>query len=70
MKILTYSSLLLTILLLITSLQAHSQNTDNFKYPPSEAFTIHSQILQEDRKVNVSVPKFDSAEADIKLQNK
>ncbi|MGL4632019.1 MAG: alpha/beta hydrolase [Leadbetterella sp.] len=58
----TYSSLLLTILLLIATLQANSQNTDNYKYPPSEVLTIHSQILKEDRKVYVSVPKLDSAD--------
>lgn len=52
----------LLILFLLVALQAQSQSTETYKYPPSEVVTIHSKILNEDRKVYVHSPKVDSAD--------
>ncbi len=62
MKLLMYSFRCLTILFLFVALQAHSQNTETYKYPPSEIVTIHSKILNENRKIYVHCPKLDSAD--------
>ncbi len=62
MKLLTYSFRWLTILFLFVALQAQSQNTETYKYPPSEVVTIHSKVLNEDRKVYIHCPKLDSAD--------
>lgn len=51
-----------TTLYLFIALQAHSQTTETYKYSPSEVLTIHSKILNEDRKVYVHCPKLDSAD--------
>lgn len=50
------------ILFLFVALQAQSQNTETYKYPPSEVITIRSQILNEERKIYVHCPKLDSAD--------
>ncbi|MGL4632026.1 MAG: alpha/beta hydrolase [Leadbetterella sp.] len=50
------------IFLLFVTSHTKAQNTEAYKYPSSEVVTIHSQILKEDRKVYVSVPKLDSAD--------
>lgn len=47
---------------LLAALRAHAQTTDPFRYPPSEALTIYSSILNEDRKVYVHCPEADSAD--------
>ena len=52
----------LTILFLFAALQARCQNTETYKYPPSEIITIHSRVLNEDRKLYVHCPKADSAD--------
>ena len=57
-----YSIRCLTILFLFVALQAQSQNTETYKYPPSEILTIHSKILNENRKIYVHCPKLDSAD--------
>lgn len=57
-----YSFRWLMILFLFVALQAQSQNTETYKYPPSEVITIRSQILNEERKIYVHCPKLDSAD--------
>jgi predicted alpha/beta superfamily hydrolase len=57
MKLLTYSFSWLTILFIIVALQA--QNVETYTYSPSEVVTIHSKILNEDRKVYIHCPKSD-----------
>ncbi|TCC86970.1 alpha/beta hydrolase [Pedobacter frigiditerrae] len=52
----------LTILFLFVALHAQSQHTESYKYPPSEVVTIHSKVLNEDRKVYVHCPKVDSTD--------
>lgn len=47
---------------LFVALQARSQKTETYKYPPSEVVTIHSKILNEDRKIYIHCPKSDSAD--------
>ncbi|MCF0040382.1 alpha/beta hydrolase [Dyadobacter fanqingshengii] len=63
MKLITYSFQWLTSLFLIVAFQAHSQNTQANLYPSSEVVTIHSRLLNEERKVYVHCPKVDSADA-------
>ncbi len=62
MKLSTYSFKWFTILFLLVALQAQSQHTEAYKHPPSEVVTIHSRVLNEDRKVYVHCPKSDSAD--------
>ena len=52
----------LTILFLFIAFQARSQHTEPYKYSPSEVITIHSNVLNEDRKVYIHFPKVDSAD--------
>ncbi|MFT3935685.1 MAG: alpha/beta hydrolase-fold protein [Chitinophagaceae bacterium] len=52
----------LTMLFLFVAVRAQSQHTEAYKYSPSEVVTIHSAVLNEDRKVYVHYPKSDSAE--------
>ena len=56
-----YSFRSATMLLLFVALQAQSQNTQTYKYPPSEVVTIHSKVLNEDRKIYIHCPKLDSS---------
>lgn len=62
MKLLVYSVRWLIFMFLFVALQARSQKTETYKYPPSEVVTIHSKILNEDRKIYVHCPKSDSAD--------
>lgn len=50
------------ILLLFFALEGKSQFTETYIYPKSEVLTIHSKILNEERKVYVYCPKIDSAD--------
>jgi predicted alpha/beta superfamily hydrolase len=50
------------VLLLLVALKAQSQRTETYKFTPSEAITIHSTILNEDRKVYIHCPKADSTD--------
>src|SRR5215210_6984478 len=59
-----YSFRFLAILLLFINLQAQSQNTETYKYPLSYVLTIHSKVLNEDRKIYVHCPTPDSADLD------
>ncbi|MES2893905.1 MAG: alpha/beta hydrolase-fold protein [Bacteroidota bacterium] len=54
----------LTMLLLFVALQAKSQHTEVYKYLPSEVVTIHSKVLNEDRKIYIHCPKLDSTNPD------
>jgi hypothetical protein len=63
MKLLRYSLRWGMILFLLVAYKAQSQNTENYKYTPSEVATIHSTVLNEDRKVYIHCPKLDSARA-------
>jgi predicted alpha/beta superfamily hydrolase len=53
---------LVTILLLFVAHKAQSQSRETYKYTPSEVVTIHSTVLNEDRKVYIHCPKFDSSD--------
>ena len=67
MKLLTYLSRYLTILFLFVALQAKAQRKEAYKYPSSEIVTIHSKVLNEDRKIYVHSPKIDSADLNRKF---
>lgn len=62
MKLLSYSCHWLTIVFLLVAFMAHSQAAQPFNYPPTEVVTIHSGVLNEERKVYVHCPKVDSAD--------
>ncbi|SEJ86306.1 hypothetical protein SAMN05216327_1313 [Dyadobacter sp. SG02] len=62
MKLLTYSFRWLTSLFLVVAFQAHSQHTQAYTFPSSEVVTLHSKLLNEERKVYVHYPKIDSAD--------
>ena len=49
-------------LLLLIAFKAQSQSTETYKYTPSEVVTIHSTVLNEDRKVYIHCPKLDSSD--------
>jgi predicted alpha/beta superfamily hydrolase len=50
------------VLLLFVALKAQSQSIEPYKYTPSEVVTIHSTVLNEDRKVYIHCPKLDSSD--------
>lgn len=52
----------LAILLLFVASQVQSQNAETYKNAPSDVVTIHSKVLNEDRKIYVHCPKSDSAD--------
>lgn len=62
MKLLPYFFRWFTILLLLAALQVHSQPKQTYTYPPSEVVSIHSKLLNEERKVYVYCPKVDSTD--------
>ncbi|SKC13973.1 alpha/beta hydrolase [Dyadobacter psychrophilus] len=62
MQLLAYPFRWLTTLFLVVAFQAHSQNTQAYTSTPSEVMTIHSRLLNEERKVYVHCPKVDSAD--------
>lgn len=49
------------VLLLFVTLEVHSQHAETYKYPQSNVLTIHSKVLNEDRKIYIHCPKPDSA---------
>ena len=51
-------------LLLFVALRAQSQNIEIYKYASSDVLTIHSNVLNEDRKIYIHSPKPDSADSD------
>ncbi|WP_461152044.1 alpha/beta hydrolase [Spirosoma pulveris] len=60
MKLLLYSFRWLSILLMFAASPAKSQSTQPYSYPASEVVSMHSQLLNEERKVYVHCPKLDS----------
>lgn len=58
---------LLTVLLLLIAFKAQSQSTETYKYLPSEVVTIHSTVLNEDRKVYIHCPKSDTSDVNKKF---
>jgi predicted alpha/beta superfamily hydrolase len=50
------------ILFLLVALKAQAQQTEAYKFAPSEVLTVHSKILNEDRKIYVHSPKLDSSD--------
>jgi len=64
MKSLPYFFQCLLMLLSLVALRAQSQHTQPYTYPPSEIVTIHSQLLNEERKIYVHFPAVDSADLD------
>lgn len=59
-----YSVRCFLTLLLFATLQAQSQHTETYQYSPSTILTIHSKILNEDRKIYIHCPKPDSSKLD------
>jgi predicted alpha/beta superfamily hydrolase len=55
------------ILLSFVALRAQSQNAETYKYPLITVLTIHSKVLNEDRKIYVHCPKPDSADLGERL---
>ncbi|MEO5684769.1 MAG: alpha/beta hydrolase-fold protein [Chitinophagaceae bacterium] len=51
----------ITISLLFIVSHANAQEGTPYTYPPSEIVTIHSRVLNEDRKIYIHCPKPDSA---------
>jgi len=64
MTLTKYSLRCLAMLLLFVALQAKSQNSETYKYPPNKVLTIHSKVLNEDRKIYIHCPKPDSGDLD------
>jgi predicted alpha/beta superfamily hydrolase len=62
MKLVRYSLLWVMVLLLLVAFKAQSQRTEPYKYTASEVVTIHSTLLNEDRKVYIHCPKLDSSD--------
>ncbi|MCE7065184.1 alpha/beta hydrolase [Dyadobacter sp. CY326] len=62
MKLLTCSFRWLTSLFLVVAFQAQSQNMQAYTFPSSEVVSIHSKLLNEERKMYVHRPKVDSAD--------
>lgn len=62
MKLVSYSLRWVMVLLPLVAFKAQSQRTETYKYTPSEVLTIHSTVLNEDRKVYIHCPKVDSSD--------
>jgi predicted alpha/beta superfamily hydrolase len=62
MTLVRYSLRWVTVLLLLVAFKAQSQSTEAYKYTPSEVVTLHSSVLNEDRKVYIHCPKLDSSD--------
>lgn len=54
----------ITVSLLFVVSHANAQDTEPYKYPKSEIITIHSKVLNEDRKIYIHRPKPNSANSD------
>jgi predicted alpha/beta superfamily hydrolase len=50
----------IAISLLFVVSHVNAQNTEPYKYPQSEVVTIHSNVLNEERKIYIHCPKRDS----------
>jgi predicted alpha/beta superfamily hydrolase len=62
MKSARYSLRWVVVLLVLVAFKAKSQRTEAYKYTASEVVTIHSTLLNEDRKVYIHCPKLDSSD--------
>lgn len=62
MKLVRCPLLWIMVLLLLVAFKAQSQSSESYKYTPSEVVTIHSKVLNEDRKIYVHCPKLDSSD--------
>lgn len=67
MKLLRFYSQSMMILLLLVAFESQSQSTEYYKHTPSEIVTIHSAVLNEDRKVYIHCPKLDSTDINKRL---
>lgn len=54
----------ITISLLFVVPHVNAQDKEPYKYPQSEIVTIHSKVLNEDRKIYIHCPKPDSTNLD------
>ncbi len=54
----------ISISLLFVVSHGNAQDTKAYKYPQSEIVTIHSKVLNEDRKIYIHCPKPDSTNLD------
>ncbi|MEO6721918.1 MAG: alpha/beta hydrolase-fold protein [Ferruginibacter sp.] len=64
MTFLNYFLRYFTISLLFVVSHVNAQDTEPYKYPESEMVTIHSKVLNEDRKIYIHCPKPDSTNLD------
>ena len=64
MTFVNYFVKFITVSLLLIASHVNAQGTESYKYSPSEIVTIHSKILNEDRKIYVHCPKPDSTNLD------
>jgi predicted alpha/beta superfamily hydrolase len=62
MKLVKYSLRWVMFLLLFIAYEAQSQPAETYKYTASEVVTIHSTLLNEDRKVYIHCPQLDSSD--------
>ena len=58
MKFIRYSLKCVIGFILLVAFKAQSQNIETYKYTASEVVTIHSKVLNEDRKVYIHCPKY------------
>jgi hypothetical protein len=58
----------ITVSLLFVISHANAQRTEAYQYPPSEMVTIHSKVLNEDRKIYIHRPKSNSTNADERFR--
>ncbi len=64
MKFVNYFLNYFTLSLLFVVSNVNAQNTEPYKYPQSEILTIHSKVLNEDRKIYIYCPEPDSTNLD------
>jgi hypothetical protein len=62
MKLARYSFRCVIVLLLLIAFKAQAQRTEAYKYKASQVITIHSTILNEDRKIYIHLPASDSTD--------
>ncbi|CAN5403137.1 hypothetical protein BH11BAC3_BH11BAC3_07680 [soil metagenome] len=64
MRFVNYFLRYITLSFLFVVSQVNAQDTAPYIYPQSEIVTIHSNVLNEDRKIYIHYPKADSTDLD------
>ncbi|MEO5909775.1 MAG: alpha/beta hydrolase-fold protein [Pelobium sp.] len=62
MKLVSYFFRYISVVLLLIVSKANAQNIEAYKYQQSDILTIHSNVLNEDRKIYIHCPKSDSTD--------